>query len=102
MSSEIKVHEINANNFKGQIYECKSFYIFNLASTSTINDVIRITHNLNIKFPPGINYVGIQTSSSTGPAHYALLKSNEIFIQAPNNPMLPSLYIYDIIPKFVR
>ena len=33
MSSEIKVHEINANNFKGQIYECKSFYIFNLAST---------------------------------------------------------------------
>ena len=101
MFSEVKVHNVNSNNFSGKVYEYKSFYIFDLGSTSIITDKVTITHNLNIKFPPEIKSLPIYVSSALFPAQYAALKENEIFIQAPNNAMQPSVYIKDIIPKFI-
>ena len=99
----ICVHNINSNDFTGNIYEFGSFYLINLSSQKAFkNGVIIIEHNLNIKFPIGINSIGL--SPITGGNSFAQnvkIGRSSIEILVSSSGLAPTVFFNAFVPKLI-
>ena len=102
LNTLVQTHKIDSNDFKGEIYEFNSFYLFRLLSNTamTSNETKVITHNLNINIPLSCNFIPIVSATGNGTgSRFAILKQNTIEIMAPGAGINPTIYLYAFAPK---
>ena len=105
LNTLVQTHKIDSNDFKGEIYEFNSFYLFRLLSNTamTSNETKVITHNLNINIPLSCNFIPIVSATGNGTgSRFAILKQNTIEIMAPGAGINPTIYLYAFAPKLNR
>ena len=99
----MQIHKIDSNDFKGEIYEFNSFYLFRLISNISMisNETKVIIHNLNIAIPLSCKFIPITPAIGNNvTSRFAIFKQNTIEIMAPGEGIKPTIYLYGFSPKF--
>ena len=98
----ISTYEINSNGFIGKIYEFVFFYLIMLQTTKSFqNEVVTVTHNVNITMPKGFYSIGLPPVTDgrcTSQNVKIGWRSFEIIF---SQMVAPTAYLNAYLPKFI-
>ena len=98
----ISTYEINSNGFIGKIYEFVFFYLIMLQTTKSFqNEVVTVTHNVNIIMPKGFYSIGlppVTDGKCTSQNVKIGWRSFEIIF---SQMVAPTAYLNAYLPKFI-
>ena len=100
----VSSHSIDYNGFTGYIHEFGTFYLVDIRSSKSFSsgEVIKIPHNLKIKFPASIDYIPLSPATGgKGNSQYVRLTSRNIEILCTIDGLNATIFLYCYIPKLI-